>query len=1709
MTQNGLEETVKIRDLVEISRIRTVIQLQDLEDSNLRRMIMESFVLTEEVEENLRAVLVGLDKGQGRGVFLKGHFGSGKSHFLGMLKLLLTLPRAWEPVLSQAPALSSFRESLGERRFLVADVSLVHHRGSEFLEDILLRRILEALGREAGIAVTGEEGRRETFEEIRQALAAPGFSGLVLIVDELSEFLKSKPDARSYNEDIRFLQYLGELAPAFPLWVVASLQEWIEETGEIHQDTFNKIKDRYPVRLNLGRAHIEEIVSERLIRKRPGAEEIIHGIYERLKSYFPTFPVTEERFSRLYPVHPGTCTLLDRLKPLFSEHRGVVDFIHFRLTGDPERRIPSSLDLPALSLLGPEAIFDHFLDRILERPETQAYVERVYRYYEAEIPEMLEDEDQRRIALSLIKLLILFAISPVKYPYTVRHLAEMVLFPVTSLDAEINYRFVRDILETLEKEGSYIRVEEKGDPLDSRYFLDLRADLAGIMRSKLRHLASEIFPEDRRLFSTLGGLVDSPYLPLAGWLERGKEEVTVQWQHTSRKGVLYLRQLNEVGVEELEGLGRRWQTGEEDFFILVGTTVDREAQYRHVQDVLLPSVRSRYPGLFLFWIPAAPAPEAARVREVLAAHLLLEKIGREPSGSREAQGSFLKDFIEREKKSVTELFVQCYFDGTLLWEETPTELSRFGRLTPEKFLAEFARPLLERRFPRHNRIRPYMDAFITGFLKEMLRDFLAQGVLVVDDRSKTGLRNVLDGVLKPMGLVRNKGNRYELQIHPRRNELARVFFETMADRKTVPLEEMYWSLRKGEYGLLMPQFEILVLALLFTGHLVAYKAIQRKSPDELARTGLKGVTSLGRGEILDEDIRNALQEQPLLPDKYRNIPLTLASQQDLWSEVRALKPKAMEQLLTLKSRIVWAASFQAFKTFPWKELQADIETLLAQWQEVKVSLPSKEGLERFIRAGRADPLLAEKAERVKAAEGFFETAERLLFVYQYLTDPKLRIPSGEKYEELCEARNALLALFRENPGTISGEIAAAIMERFSFFQEAYTRAYDEAHRRRRGREGFASYENLRKSRPYRLLKTLDRLEMISVPHHFRSAEQAISSVLVGRCEQPVRDQLQSRPVCSCGFTLDESIRRPPIADLERDLALGIRETMDALGSSVIREKIVPYIEGLDLVGKKKEAAALRRFLSLRGDDENLLDLLEKELTPAVIDGVNEAFRGRVVVVRRDLDELYNSLVHRKYTLKQVREIVNGWLKQSELEEDTFIHFMGKGGLTTNESEIKDPISLYLEKSPGPLEDLYREMGPRATAMAVSVSLWASQYDVPVARVLEVLPFPGRGSKEDDREWFACLRDIGVQLRRDAPELFEKLVSGVEEDVEFVRSLWGLIPGADALEVFQQESVYPVVLREAFERLLAEGLEPPAPSDPGASIPCPGFLARKEEMARALSLHRRFMDAISTLEEKAPPSGTDSWSRWETVYTRHLAFLPSTAARLRHLLARVGTPPPPFLADEERRAQKEILRWHEAFSGFLTQSGWEEGTLEGPSFIRDIPTMLKAKRNVPDHREVRYVLLDGMRWDLWVSLKEAIFEKFPQHFRVVREGALWAFSPTNTETQMERLRDAFRSAFPQEDLDTRLLKLDGIDEMIHAEKGPWTRLASNAQRYLENELLFRLRRLPAATLLIVFADHGFVENPGFDPSMKYEAPRYVHGGPSPFEVIVPWAWVMRI
>ncbi|MBW2063665.1 MAG: hypothetical protein JRJ03_01910 [Deltaproteobacteria bacterium] len=942
------------------------------------------------------------------------------------------------------------------------------------------------------------------------------------------------------------------------------------------------------------------------------------------------------------------------------------------------------------------------MDRIRERTETQIYVERVFEGLIETIDQIFPDQDQREVARAAVKLLILFAISPVKYKYTVRHLAEMILFPITSLESEINYQFLHDILDRLARDGLYLRVEKGRDSLEDHFFVDLKADMAGLLRRTIKHRASLVYPSDRRLFWKTAALADSPYLPLSDWVEKGRQQVTTRWQHTLRSGTLLLRQLDEVSPEDIDTYARRQERSEEDYFVIVGTTHDREVQYRHVKETLLPRIRGAYRGTFLFWLPAPIEGDIEWIKETLAAVMMEEEM---TSGIRD-KSQELKDllgaFLSRQKKRITDHYNGLYYHGILLWDEGEIDLSGVGVLSQEKFLSEFVPPLLEQRFPKHGRIQPYMDFLPLGVVKDMLMEFLSRGILIADDRSKTSIRDVLEGILIPMGLARKKGNQYELTISPRQNELARCLLELMEAKDSVPLEEIYWKLRKGEYGLQMPYFEILALALLFSGHLVAYKVMERKTPQELFRTGLKGITALGRGE---------------------------------------------------------GGSFDA-------------------------------------------------------------------------------------------------------------------------------------------------------------------------------------------------------------------------------------------------------------------------------------------------------------------------------------------------REEEFRAFL--------ESEFRQ------------LAPLYYEVGHEQFIKAMAMTLWARQYELPGQELAEAFPFLKMGTDSEIRPWLNHLEDLARALRKEKGELFEYCVNTAEQDPGFTQLLWSLLPAKSPEEIFNEESVFPSVLKEAFERIICgeigelglKSLTSTSPPSDGKEV-VPLVAKKKGEMLEILKTYqelRKNMAILASVKDKLP----DSFSRWESIYVQTMSPLPFLRETLQDQLKHMGITLPPFLKQELRYVDERLHEVSDSFAGFYNNNipGWEKSGASRPTMIEDLPSMLSRKRNVPDHQRVCYVLMDGMRWDLWEYIKAHFFGKMPNFFRIVREGALWSGLPTSTESQLGRFEGALHSRTNGVDGDFPW-KISGVDEKIHSERGPLTHLFANVVNYLEIEVLLRLRDLPPRTLLFLFSDHGFVENPSFNLDNKYESPRYIHGKDSPFEVIVPWAWIMRI
>jgi hypothetical protein len=492
---------LRIRDLVEVTPQPTVVRLDHLESAD-SSWISSAYYITEETGRHFKTLSALFAKETGCGAFLIGHYGSGKSHFLAYL--------------TQQVRAGSF----GARNLQVLPVSLLNYRSSQSLEDILQEQLP---------ASPEQSDRRRKWAQLEKQFP----KGIILLLDELSEFLRSKPSAQSFNEDLRFLQFLGEWAQDHPLWIIAALQEQIEHTGEIEYDLFRKIKDRYPIRLLLTPAHVKDLISEKILRKKDSYRPAVEKLAAELSAIYPKRSVDYGLFCEIYPIHPATLEFLEEVRDRFSQSRGIVDFTLTQLLGNEARNIPPFLDQPWGHLLTPDAIVDHFSDLFEVQPEFLAIAQKVLPYFRKQVPALYKSRNQQELAWQLLKLLILVHLSPRRNSLSVDQASLWLLYKVSTVDPARNREIVKKTLETLSQQGAFVKRQ------DSRYRLDLEDDSKEYLEQLLSKTVEELRTRGDFAFENLVPLLEqsefNPFaLPRDRWVER-----KIRWHFHDRDMQVY------------------------------------------------------------------------------------------------------------------------------------------------------------------------------------------------------------------------------------------------------------------------------------------------------------------------------------------------------------------------------------------------------------------------------------------------------------------------------------------------------------------------------------------------------------------------------------------------------------------------------------------------------------------------------------------------------------------------------------------------------------------------------------------------------------------------------------------------------------------------------------------------------------------------------------------------------------------------------------------------------------------------------------------------------------------------------------------------------------------------------------------------------------------------------------------------------------------
>ncbi len=1736
-----------VGDIVEAPRVRTVVRLGDLQDEALARDLVEGFLLTADAAHVLDVVLGAIERREGCGFFLQGNFGSGKSHLLAVLARVLGDEAAYGRIAAQLG-----RSAVPPAAAAVA-VSLVDYDARERLEDIVvdalsahcrargsplfappdaaaladIRRSIEetraaelaaflaekrveagALFAPESAALLGEliarhglpyrlrPGRKALWDALAERL---GGGGLALLIDELSEFLRSKPDDRAFQEDIRFLQFLGERTSTGPYWVLATLQEWIEETGQVRQETFHKIKDRYPVRFRLSGRHVEELITKRLVRKKPGAEAKLAALWDALTEAFGEIGFTAATFAALYPVHPGTLALLDELRPLFSQHRGVVDFIHAQIAGDPLRAIKGMLGAPAATLLTADRIFDHFEVRIRELAACRPLVDTVYRYFAREAERLFPDARTRATALRALKLLILGEMSPREKKPTVRQLARLLADSVTDLDPSANYEYLAGILKHMEREGAYIERAPGPAPVDDVYRVKPQADMLAVLAQKIRDTAERLNFADPRITAELLPLFDGQDLPLARLGPRSAMTVACRWQGTRRRAEVFLWHLAALTAQDLAAARERIESGAADFVLLMGMPLDVfEGDPAAAFAAELPADLP-----LAFWLPHAPEPAA--LREHCARLVLRATYREEQTAAARMLEERLDEAIKENIPLIREQIRGLYFRGSLVLPRETIDPSTFGMVEFNELVNRAADRALERRHPRHRSIAPKTEVSLAGRFAELMRHFFIPGLLAPEG-SRT-LQAVIEGYLKPLGILNKTPQGFALRVDIERSPAVKALCALIAEapRGRLPYADAERFLRRGPYGMCSEQFALFVLAMLASGSATAWGDDERIPFHTLSETGFRSIRALGAGDLLPEELRERLKNASYLPEDVRRRDLaSLSAQDQAWQALKAFGQETLSELADCGQQIKRCRGLPGAETLPFDALDAKSRAVQETVAAIDYRKGAREGLEAFLSREAAAPQFAAMLCQVRAARRFLAAdIGRHLQAREYIEGARRVLAGASPPWTAADEALAPLAEALGSREILWDEAAAReARARFEGFLDRYLVAYRAAHDAARGEQRFAPYRAVLATPEHRLLTALGRITALAQEGAPAAWSTELDAALARSCRGVRINELRVAPVCRCGFSGAGEQDLPPPDELRALLRERLRAAIDGVRGGASGGKLRAAAPRLREAGRHEDASFLERLLSIDSGDPDACAALAADWPENAGALLSQSLGEGLTVVTRNIREFTAQVVGKSFTREALGRAFSAWLGDARDLPASAVLRIVEGAA---EDELESLPPLFRVRFPE-LIAKGRAEGIAALQRQVLCASWCRTHDAP-PETLTIAP--------DAAGAFA---DAAQDLRDRSPEILADWIARTEERLpegvwEKAAARLGIAGDGDALlAAALRERTFPSFLRYALGRgldlVLAGATPPELPPEKGEAA---GHLARERGLARrAAALAAELLRCIAALErELAAAEARD----WERVLGTAMAPAVYSAHALANVASALGIALDPAPAGE--RLAAACARHERAFAAFMRAP-----------VTADMLRIEHLERHVVDrHREVFNpaqvvrILADGLRYDLWLCLRDEFLPHLGATFRIVEERALWAHLPTTTEVQLAKIklpgtalfgpRIVTRDAYLQGGHQDAIVKVEYIDELCHGVRGGMPDVYREALAGAAIKLQGLLDALPPRTLVLLFADHGFAENREFDERAKYEQPRYVHGGASLFEVIVPAAVLYRV
>ncbi len=1151
----------------------------------------------------------------GGAFWVNGAFGSGKSHFLGVLALSCDGVGRQE-LRANFPELAPALEAMTPR--LVVYIPLDEYNPAEWsLEEVFWREV--RLEWEQRIPVdkwpthldkARAGSRAEALEALLSTLAGYELDGIAVFFDELSLFLGGRGH-RELQGDASFLQFLGQSARRERVWVTAALQKTIDDLGGLEPYALGQIRDRFQT-LPLSLAHIPSLIERRLIEvndARALDDWCAQTLRER-EARFGTLPFGSAEWRSLAPFHPSTIELLEAVAGRFlSRTRSALLFCSHQLqtSASTNERVT------------PDAIWDYFAPEIEGHPDwgVLSEAESAWNEWIASAP-----PTEGAALTQTAKFLLLCRVAG-------RSTTPQSLAQALDFQHENPGEWARYLLEKLRRGAGFLAHERGDDPLQDRYALDLGKRVGESARRMVIGAASEIEDGDERLTGAALGSCKSAAWPLGEFGDEGRS-MTLFWRHSPRR----IR----LGVWH-EGALTAWtnrlatlrESG--DAALLLFWPPFAHPNGESAGESLTPLARGvaqawgdeRAKSAVWAWRPrTATRDEWDLVREVAGALLTRQ----DPNLLDNRRGRAILEHIERERPAreaaLERVVRRLYHEGeVVIGSGAVLEASELASgddfLATLESVADFALPHL---FPRFGTVAPRARVLTPSNADALCLELLRRPAN--EPFFAPSLERLARHLGEPLSVATPSAGRWKMAS----GDPALTAHITGAVGQGMGLSQLSAQLINDEWGLPDPMLDIALSALLRAGELVALDARgQSLAPASIGLPLRRSIHRIARGALPDSPqwtklavVAKSLFDAKVGPPSFEEAARLSARLEEWREEIQSRLELARARAAQLRRALAQSPA-------QWATMEDATAIVAGALQDTQTG----DQTQLFQRAANWDvELLSDALTKANRFATALDGAGELLAGHALLSHPDLKCPP-----DLAPQRAALLEeLASGEDALFNDELKPRLREWRAAYAESYANWHGAQH------DG-ARWNSLARLERGDELKGLERMSTLA-RRRFDAGPQLkaeLDEAMAKRCARPdaARVVLASgEAVCNaCGLKWGERVALPDPRTLEQR----IQTALETFHTALHEPQTARFLE--------------RRAPELLDPDTDVTSLLSSERL-ALLD---EAFAPRRRVTR-SLNELRAALAEQQ-TRREWEATLLEWLDggdnlgdEDELELET-------------------------------------------------------------------------------------------------------------------------------------------------------------------------------------------------------------------------------------------------------------------------------------------------------------------------------------------------------------------------------------------------------------------------------------------------------------------------